>query len=98
MSQVKEVQSQTLLNIIQKYAQHYADIIDGKVYDASSNELQGGARLAFIFTSIFRQTLNEIDLFDKLTDTEIRTAIMNATGPTGSLFVPDAAFETLVKK
>jgi len=40
----------------------------------------------------------EIDLFEKLTDTEIRTAIMNATGPTGSLFVPDAAFETLVKK
>ena len=52
-----------------------------------------GERINFIF-----QEISEIDPFDQLSDDDIRTAIKNSNGLRPSLFIPEAAFEVLVKQ
>ena len=61
-------------------------------------ELYGGARISFIFNEVFGKSLRALDPFDGLDDENIRTAIANANGPRPSLFVPEIAFDLLVKK
>jgi dynamin 1-like protein len=51
----------------------------------------------YIFNDIFESSLNNIDPCSNLSEYEIRTAIRNSTGPRPSLFLPEAAFELLVK-
>uniref|UniRef100_A0A0G4GH60 Dynamin GTPase n=1 Tax=Chromera velia CCMP2878 TaxID=1169474 RepID=A0A0G4GH60_9ALVE len=60
--------------------------------------LTGGARLRYIFHDWFGRAVAEFDPLAGLTDNEIRVAIRNSTGPKASLFVPEGAFELLVKK
>lgn len=70
---------------------------DGKYLKASNDELIGGARVNYIFTNIFKKCILEIDPFDQLSDEDIRTAIKTSNGIRPSLFVPEGAFENLVK-
>jgi dynamin 1-like protein len=42
--------------------------------------------------------VQKLDPFDIVTDEDIRTAIKNANGLKNSLFVPEAAFENLIKQ
>ena len=88
-------QAAVLLNIFTKFSKNFQDAIDGKLH---SDQLVGGARIHYIFNDIFMKTIAEFDSFHGLTDGEIRTAIRNATGPRAALFVPEVAFETLVKR
>ena len=88
-------QAAVLLNVFTKFSRNFADAIDGKLH---SEQLVGGARIHYIFSDIFMKTVCDFDSFQGLTDAEIRTAIRNACGPRGSLFVPEVAFETLVKR
>jgi dynamin 1-like protein len=55
----------------------------------STSELSGGARILYIFQSVFVKSLEEVDPCEDLTADDIRTAIQNATGPRSALFVPD---------
>ncbi|KAK8624808.1 hypothetical protein V6N13_089694 [Hibiscus sabdariffa] len=64
----------------------------------STSELSGGARIHYIFQSIFVKSLEEVDPCEDLTDDDIRTAIQNATGPRSALFAPEIPFELLVSK
>jgi dynamin 1-like protein len=57
----------------------------------------GGARIYFIFNNVFVQALESIAPCANLTDHDIKTAIRNSTGPRPSLFVPEIAFDLLVK-
>lgn len=57
----------------------------------------GGARIYYIFNSIFKQSLEAIPPCSNLSDHDIRTAIRNSTGPRPSLFVPELAFDLLVR-
>jgi len=59
--------------------------------------LTGGSRISYIFNEIFRKSITDIDPFDILSDEEIRIAIKNANGLKPSLFVPEDAFENLVR-
>eukprot|EP00252_Welwitschia_mirabilis_P025374 TRINITY_DN7890_c0_g2_i1.p1 TRINITY_DN7890_c0_g2~~TRINITY_DN7890_c0_g2_i1.p1 ORF type:complete len:461 (+),score=106.86 TRINITY_DN7890_c0_g2_i1:84-1385(+) len=61
-------------------------------------ELSGGARIHYIFQSIFVKSLDEVDPCEDLTDDDIRMAIQNATGPRNALFVPEVPFEILVRR
>lgn len=67
---------------------------------ADSTELYGGARIAYIFNESFvNRAVKRMDPFEGLEDVDIRTAIANANGARGpSLFIPEAAFELLVRK
>eukprot|EP00127_Corallochytrium_limacisporum_P000881 Clim_evm14s29 gene=Clim_evmTU14s29 len=64
----------------------------------NTTELSGGARICYIFHEIFGHTLENVDPLDGLEDRDILTAILNATGPRPSLFLPEASFEQLVKR
>ncbi|GKC04822.1 dynamin-related protein 3A-like protein [Tanacetum coccineum] len=78
-----------LLNILSKYSEAFSSMIEGKNEEMSTSELSGGARIHYIFQSIFVKSLEEVDPCEDLTDDDIRTAIQNATGPRSALFVPE---------
>uniref|UniRef100_A0A6V7QTK1 Dynamin-related protein 3A-like n=1 Tax=Ananas comosus var. bracteatus TaxID=296719 RepID=A0A6V7QTK1_ANACO len=80
-----------LLNILAKYCEAFSSLVDGKNEELSTVELSGGARIHYIFQSIFVKSLEAFDPCDDITDEDIRMAIQNAT----ALGVP---FEVLVRK
>ncbi|PPD85742.1 hypothetical protein GOBAR_DD17309 [Gossypium barbadense] len=82
-------QGALLLNILSKYCEAFSSMVDGKNEEMSTSELSGGARIHYIFQSIFVKSLEEVDPCEGLTDDDIRTAIQNATGPRSALFVPE---------
>ncbi|OEL36803.1 Dynamin-related protein 3A [Dichanthelium oligosanthes] len=87
-----------LLNILAKYCEAFSSMVEGKNEDISTIELSGGARIHYIFQSIFVKSLEEVDPFEDVTDEDIRMAIQNATGPRSALFVPEVPFEVLVRR
>ncbi|KMZ74734.1 putative Dynamin [Zostera marina] len=87
-----------LLSIITRYCEAFSSMIEGNYQEMWTTELFGGARILYIFQSIFVKRLEEIDPCDDLTDDEIRTAIQNATGTKTALFVPEVPFEVLVRR
>lgn len=94
----KAGQGVKLLNILAKYSEAFCSMVEGKNEELSRSELSGGARIHYIFQSIFVKSLEEVDLFEDVTDEDIRMAIQNATGPRTSLFVPEVPFEILVRR
>uniref|UniRef100_A0A1B6GU88 dynamin GTPase n=2 Tax=Cuerna arida TaxID=1464854 RepID=A0A1B6GU88_9HEMI len=90
--------SQTLLQIITKFASAYCATIEGTARNIETTELCGGARICYIFHEIFGRTLDSLHPLVGLTKLDILTAIRNATGPRPALFVPEVSFELLVKR
>ncbi|KAH8238667.1 hypothetical protein KR038_010578 [Drosophila bunnanda] len=90
--------SQTLLQIITKFASAYCSTIEGTARNIETTELCGGARICYIFHEIFGRTLDSIHPLAGLSKMDILTAIRNATGPRPALFVPEVSFELLVKR
>lgn len=80
-----------------RFASSFISSIDGTSSDISTKELCGGARIYYIFNSVFGNSLELIDPTSNLSVLDIRTAIRNSTGPRPSLFVPELAFDLLVK-
>ncbi|CBZ50780.1 strain CBS138 chromosome D complete sequence,related [Neospora caninum Liverpool] len=88
-----------LLHFFSRFARNFQDAIEGKLQAHQSSEhLMGGARINFIFHDWYSRALAEFDPLEGLSDHEIRTAIRNATGPKAALFVPEGAFEILVRR
>ncbi|KAI0560353.1 Dynamin [Gracilaria domingensis] len=91
--------SGTLLHLLTGYASSFADAIDGRPKaPIATSELAGGARISFIFHDRFGRELAHMDPFHSLGPDEIRTALRNATGHRTPLFIPESAFEMLVKR
>ena len=90
-------QGALILNLLGKYSHSYSELIDGRFVKDSATEYLGGSRIRYIFQDIFGQTVLSIDPFDQLGEEDIKTAIRNACGLRPSLFVPEEAFEVLVK-
>ncbi|CEH13225.1 dynamin protein dnm1 [Ceraceosorus bombacis] len=86
-----------ILKLMTQFARDFVASIEGTTFDISTKELCGGARVYYIFNDVFGHALDSINPTQNLTVTDIRTAIRNATGPRPSLFVPEAAFELLIK-
>ncbi|XP_028789774.1 dynamin-related protein 3B [Neltuma alba] len=98
ITESKAGQGALLLNILSKYCEAFSSMVEGRNEDMSTIELSGGARIHYIFQSIFVKCLEEVDPCEDLTDDEVRTAIQNATGPRSALFVPEVPFEVLVRR
>ncbi|KDO44158.1 hypothetical protein CISIN_1g003355mg [Citrus sinensis] len=98
ITESKAGQGALLLNILSKYSEAFSSMVEGKNEEMSTSELSGGARIHYIFQSIFVKSLEEVDPCEDLTDDDIRTAIQNATGPKSALFVPDVPFEVLIRR
>ncbi|RLN04135.1 dynamin-related protein 3B-like [Panicum miliaceum] len=94
----KAGQGAKLLSILAKYCEAFSSMVEGKNEDISTIELSGGARIHYIFQSIFVKSLEEVDPCEDVTDEDIRMAIQNATGPRSALFVPEVPFEVLVRR
>ncbi|KAI5285542.1 Dynamin- GTPase protein, partial [Ascosphaera acerosa] len=93
----KEHRGSLILQLMTRFASSFIASIDGTSSDISTKELCGGARVYYIFNSVFGNSLETIDPTHNLTVLDIRTAIRNSTGPRPSLFVPEMAFDLLVK-
>ncbi|KAK9095361.1 hypothetical protein Scep_026830 [Stephania cephalantha] len=98
ITESKAGQGALLLNILTKFSEAFCSMVEGKNEAMSTSELSGGARIHYIFQSIFVKSLEEVDPCDDLTDDDIHTAIQNATGPRSALFVPEIPFEVLVRR
>ncbi|KAF8467722.1 Dynamin central region-domain-containing protein [Kalaharituber pfeilii] len=93
----KEHRGSLILQLMTRFASSFIASIDGTSSDISTKELCGGARIYYIFNSVFGNSLESIDPTTNLSVQDIRTAIRNSTGPRPSLFVPELAFDLLVK-
>lgn len=94
----EELLNAFVLNLVSKFSQSYKEIIEGSFVIDCNKFFIGGARINFIFQEIFKKEISAIDPFDQLSDDDIRTAIKNSNGLRPSLFIPEAAFEVLVKQ
>jgi dynamin 1-like protein len=86
-----------ILQLMTRFATSFVSSIDGTSSEISTKELCGGARIYYIFNAVFGHSLDSINPTHNLTVHDIRTAIRNSTGPRPSLFVPEMAFDLLVK-
>ena len=87
-----------LLNIIHKFSSAYAEAIEGRAKNIDVSKLYGGARICYIFHETFAETINDIKPLDGIGSYEIITAMRNSSGTRSSLFVPEVAFDLLVKQ
>ncbi|PRW60097.1 dynamin-related 3B-like isoform A [Chlorella sorokiniana] len=87
-----------LLTILDQYASRFSAMLDGRSEHMPVSELAGGARIRHIFQEIFNAGLEELDPTSELTDDDVRTAIKNSGGIKGSLLIPEAPFELLVRR
>ena len=93
----KDHRGSLILQLMTRFATSFISSIDGTSSEISTKELCGGARIYYIFNSVFGNSLETIDPTTNLSVLDIRTAIRNSTGPRPSLFVPELAFDLLVK-
>ncbi|KAI0737311.1 dynamin protein dnm1 [Daedaleopsis nitida] len=93
----KNQQGALVLRLMTQFARDFVASIDGTSVHISTKELSGGARIYYIFNDVFGTALSSIDATHNLDNQDIRTAIRNSTGPRPSLFVPEIAFDLLVK-
>ncbi|CAK9437799.1 uncharacterized protein LODBEIA_P21770 [Lodderomyces beijingensis] len=94
----KEGRGAMVLTLMTKFANAFISSIEGNsASTVTTKELCGGARIYFIYNEVFGSTLASINPTHNLSVHDIRTAIRNSTGPRPSLFVPELAFDLLVK-
>lgn len=94
----REGRAALLLNLMTKFANSFVNSVDGTTFDdISIKELCGGARIYYIYNEVFGSQLAAINPTHNLSVKDIRTAIRNSSGPRPSLFVPELAFDLLVK-
>ena len=93
----KNQQGSIVLRLMTQFARDFVSSIEGNSVDISTKELSGGARIYYIFNDVFGNALANLDATADLGDQDIRTAIRNSAGPRPSLFVPEVAFDLLVK-
>lgn len=87
--------ARVMLKVISDVSGGLRDIVNGRNF---AQELRGGARISHLFHSELLQTISGIGPFEDLNDDAILTAILNSTGSRGVLFVPEAAFEILLRR
>lgn len=86
-----------VLRLMTSFARDFVASIEGTSLDISTKELSGGARVYYVFNDVFGHALASLDATGNLTTQDIRTAIRNSHGPRPSMFVPEIAFDLLVK-
>lgn len=95
-----------LLQFLTNFAAAFSSSIDGgsvptattSSFPSDANHLNGGAKIGRIFRTKFAQMLRNMEALDGLSTNDIQAAIRNATGTRRSLFVPEMAFEILVRR
>ena len=86
-----------LLQILTDLARDFKNVLEG-TSELQSDQLSGGARIAYVFHEWYAAGVRDLDPFDKIKDGDIRTILYNSSGSQPSLFVGTQAFEVLVKQ
>mmetsp|Transcript_22599 Transcript_22599/g.53413 ORF Transcript_22599/g.53413 Transcript_22599/m.53413 type:complete len:794 (-) Transcript_22599:1916-4297(-) len=97
-SQTEQQQRAIVLNAITRFCQNFGEYMEGRTVHRDQATLYGPARMRHIFTVEFRQSVHQLDTRQMMTDEQIHTVRRNAVGVRADLFVPNSAFETLVKQ
>ena len=97
-SQMNQSKSALMLNILTRYASIFTATIDGQLPDLPLDSLYGGSRINYIFVDVFGKCLERMSATDGLTQDDIRMAITNASGARIALFMPEAAFDQVVRQ
>ncbi|XP_053735777.1 dynamin 3a isoform X1 [Synchiropus splendidus] len=90
--------TKTLLQLVQRLAVDYEELIEGSGDRVDTVNLSGGARINRIFHEYFPYQLVKIESDESKLRQEINYAIRNIHGVRTGLFTPDMAFEAIVKK
>ena len=80
-----------------RFVHEFVTSIEDTNIDISTEELSGGTWIYYIFNDEFGHALASIKPTHNLDNQDICTAIRNSTGSRPSLFVPEVAFDLLVK-
>lgn len=97
-SQMNQSKSALMLNILTRYASTFSMTIDGQLADLPLNALYGGSRINYIFVDVFGRYLESMSSVDGLTPEDLRMAITNASGAKVALFLPEQAFDQIVRQ
>lgn len=97
-AQMNQSKSALMLNILTRYASTFAAAIDGQLSDLPLNALYGGSRINFIFVDVFGRCLEHMRVNDAVTSEDLKMAISNASGARMALFMPEAAFDQVVRQ
>ena len=88
-----------LLSSVFKFTTKYKELLNGDILNSNLNKVYiGAAKINKIFNQKFINEILSIDPLDNLKDEEILIVIKNSNGLRPSLFVPEIAFEILVKQ
>ena len=87
-----------LLQMLTRFSTEFADSLAGTLKDMPGKSLFGGAKLRHVFQDQFGRAVDELEPFAGLGPEQIQTIIKNASGTRTSLFIPEAAFESLAKR
>lgn len=98
MPEDKNEKERLLLGMISEYEKEYKNMIDGNSVQASKSELVGGARIAYIFTTVLPRMFDTISINELIGGEDIRTLIKNSSGIGSGIFLSESAFELLVTK
>ena len=90
--------AQTVLNSTIEYAEKFRQMMEGRDDDADMNQISGGAKIASLFRGKFVNELNKIDVLESLSPSQLRNIIRNASGLSGGLFIPDEAFQVVIRR
>ncbi|EKX42826.1 hypothetical protein GUITHDRAFT_111196 [Guillardia theta CCMP2712] len=87
----------TVMKAIQEFCEKFREAMNGESRRNTYKGLFGPARIREIFRNEFPQEVASLDA-SYLSDKEIQMARRNAVGLHADLFVPNSAFETLIKR
>ena len=87
-----------ILSQLSSFCEELRGIINGNSANIQSTEINGGAKLFYIFQDAFSKALEDFDPMTGLTLSDLRHTIRNSMGTKPSLFVPEIAFEVLAKR
>lgn len=87
----------SLLELITQTATSYKSCLDGQANCVSLKKLNGGANISCYFKTVFFKEIEKINPLHGLTDESITNVIQNSSGTKMGIFIPDQAFDHLVK-
>ncbi|MBW0481455.1 hypothetical protein O181_021170 [Austropuccinia psidii MF-1] len=93
----KQNRGSLVLKLMTQFVKDFVSSIDGSQANLSTKELCGGARIYYIFNEVFGHALRTLNPMENLNNMDIKTSIRNSTGTRSSLFIPEAAFDLLIK-
>lgn len=97
LGESSEIGQSTVLSIITEFCNDFRGVLDGESSSFMITELDGGARIGFVFHEIFASAISSMDPYDQIKDVDVRTLLYNSSGSSPSLFVNSSGLRSLIK-